>query len=82
MSFRCGTYSIWNYWCIITTIHRGYWLVWLYLCFEANGEAELGWRLGGWSLSAGEVVENLDVSWVSCLARRLEMTGGWAGQLG
>ena len=39
-------------------------------------------KLGGWSLSAGEVVENLDVSWVSCLARRLEMTWGWAGQLG
>jgi hypothetical protein len=46
---------------MLYTIHRGYWLVWLYLCFEANGEAELGWRLGGWSWSAWEVVGNLEV---------------------
>ena len=39
-----------------------------------------GSEVGG--LSAGEAVEGLDVGKVSCLARRLEMTWSWAGQLG
>ena len=42
---------------MVTTIHRGYWLVWLYLCFGANGEAELGWSSEVGGLSAEEAVE-------------------------
>jgi len=52
------------------------------LMFRSQWRGGAWLKLGGWSLSAGEVVENLDVSWVSCLARRLEMTWNWAGPLG
>ena len=54
--------------------------MWLYLCYGANGEAELGWRLGGWGWSAGEVVGNLEVDRrVVTVAWRQARSPAWLG---